>query len=244
MTTHGAELERWRRTVEGVLGPMPAVANTPFFGLTLLSGAALVAHSDWVQGSQNHFVRSFRTQPMIVEAGRYSSIPLFAVLAVLSLVGYLANSGKIRGVAGKVLRLVEDGSSWVVYAALASGLLSTIAPPAKVVAMGLGLDPLAFLTTLGLALGLAFMMIARYALDVMVWLTPVPFIDFAFETLKKFVSLAYLALALFAPGFTAVLSAVVLICAAIAARWTVRLAITAIRRVVWPFRTPPPASAR
>jgi hypothetical protein len=227
------QLEAWRSTVEAVLGPMPAIANTPFFGLTLLSGAALAAQSDWVRQSDNPVLRAFRQQPLIQEAGRYASVPLFSLLVGLTLVGYFVNSGKIRGVAGKILRLVEDGSSWLIYAALAVGLVGSSPHPAATTQAALGLtgEPLAIATSCGLAIGLAAMMVVRYSLDLMVWMMPVPFLDFLFETLKKLLSLCYLLLALLAPGLTAVISFALLVAALIAVRWSIGFVRSALRRL-------------
>ena len=44
--------------LQQVLGPLPAVAGTPFLGLAVLSGAAMISELDFVQDSDNSMVPS------------------------------------------------------------------------------------------------------------------------------------------------------------------------------------------
>jgi hypothetical protein len=246
---HARRIDDLRRTAEMLLGPLPAVAATPFFGLAALSAAGLAARSETVQAARHPWVRAFRDNALIRESQRYASWPLLLTFLALALITFLANSGKVRGVAGKLLRVIEDSSSTLIYFALSVGALklAAAAPAATAAAgasgagaatatartlaavhmgavhMGFVDGSIATLIALGLSIGLAAMMVTRYACDVLIWLIPVPFIDFGFEALKKLLTVGFLCLYLFAPGAAAALAFVLLLPALAIAPWALRV---------------------
>jgi hypothetical protein len=240
LTRHAQTIERLRHSLEAVLGPLPAVATTPFFGLAALSAVAMAADTDLMRRSSNPVVRAVSDNDLVREAGRYAGWPVLVTLLALALITYFANSGKIRGVAGKGLRLIEDVSSFLLYSALATGALATAgpaAPPAATALRAMGLVDFSWdvLTACGLAIGLAAMMISRYALDFVIWLVPVPFIDFCFETLKKLLALGFIALYVFAPGAAAVLALLLAGSALLASGWALRMLGFAYHIVLRPW---------
>ena len=118
----GTSVERQAAQVAGaghliqqVFGPLPAVAGTPFLGLAVLSGAALLSDTDVVRNSDSPLLRGFRDNLLLIEARRYATLPLFLSLLALALLTWMANSGKIRGAVGKLLRAAEDSSVLVVH---------------------------------------------------------------------------------------------------------------------------------
>lgn len=225
LVAHSQRLEDLRRNAEALVGPMPAVASTPFFGLAALSAAGLVAKTDLVRGSTHPWVRAFRNNALIREAQRYSNWPVLLTLAGLALVTYLANTGKVRGLIGKLLRIVEDSSSVLLYFALSLGALDFVAPPHAPTVAHLSIlgDARQDLVAFGLALGLAAMVLVRYAFDVLVWLVPIPLVDFGFETLKKLLTVGFLCLYLFAPAVAAAVALLLLILAMLLAPWALRV---------------------
>lgn len=237
LAEHSRRLDDLRRNAEAVIGPLPALASTPFFALAALSAAGLAARSEALRGSANPWARAFCNNALIREAQRYSSWPVLLTLLGLALVGYVANSGKIRGIGGKVLRVIEDSSSVIVYSALSLGALELASPArtAAVAHMGI-LDGAAHAAVaVGMATGLAAMMVARYAFDVLIWLVPVPFIDFLFETAKKLLTLGFLVLYLVAPAAAAVISLVLLAIALLIAPWALRILGFSFRVLVEPL---------
>jgi hypothetical protein len=226
LEAHSRRVDDIRRNAEAVLGPLPAMASTPFFALAALSAAGLAAKSDLLRGSANPWVRAFCSNALIRESQRYSTWPVFLTLLGLALVGYVANSGKVRGIGGKLLRVIEDSSSVLIYSALSLGALEIVATPARTSAavhMGI-LDSGAHAAiAVGLAMGLAAMMVARYAFDVLIWLVPIPFIDFMFETTKKLLTLGFLFLYLVAPAAAAVIALILVAIALLIAPWALRI---------------------
>lgn len=229
LVRQAASVAQITQTVQDVVGPMPAIAGTPFFGLALLSGAALASDSDWVRTSTHPWVHAFRDNALIAESRRYSSWPLFLSLLALATVLYLANTGKIRGAVGKLLRTAEDSSVFVTYTLLAVATLvgvgteATVGASAPAPVAAIGVMPASALIGLGVAVGMALMMVVRYACDVMIWLIPVPFIDFLFETAKKVITLGFLALYFWSPVAAATLSLGVVLIAFLLYGWATRM---------------------
>jgi hypothetical protein len=224
--------------LQQVFGPMPAIAGTPFLGLAVLSGAALLSDTDFVRGSDSPFVRGFHDNALLAEARRYASLPLFLSLLALALLTYMANSGKIRGAVGKMLRAAEDSSVLVTYALLALVTLfgaSKAASAPKVALMGFWNAPTDVLVAVGLAMALGVMMTVRFAFDVLIWLSPFPFVDFTFETLKKLLSLAFLALYFLSPVAASSVGLLVLLPALFLYGWALRIFSFAFRIVLRPL---------
>ncbi len=223
--------------LQQVFGPMPAVAGTPFLGLAVLSGAALLSDTDLVRNSDSRFVRGFHDNALLVEARRYATLPLFIALLALALLTYMANSGKLRGSVGKLLRAAEDSSVLVTY-----GLLALVtffgaahpAPPPHVVQMGFWSVSADVVLAVGFALALGVMMTVRFAFDVLIWLTPVPFVDFLFETIKKLLSLSFLGLYFLSPVAASSVGLLVLLPALFLYGWALRIFSFAFRIVLRP----------
>ena len=223
--------------IQQVIGPLPAIAGTPFLGLAVLSGAALLSDTDLVRTSESPVLRGFHDNALIAEARRYATPGLFLCLMGLSLLTYLTNSGKIRGAVGKLLRVGEDSSVLITYALLAAVTLAGrgTAPPPKVAELGVVGWPSGVLVSLGLAAGLSVLMTVRFAFDVLIWLSPFPMVDFSFETLKKVVSLGFFALYFVSPVAAAVVALVLLIPAIFIYGWAMRILAFVFRIVLRPL---------
>lgn len=224
---HAGKVAEATVIAQQVLGPMPAIASTPFLGLSILAGAAVVSDTDAVRQSTHPWAVAFRDNALIREARQYSSWPLFAILLTLSVGVYLTNTGKIRGTVGKLFRLTEDGSVWAIYGclALATFVSQGIGGGAGQVVAKMGfLDvPQGILLTIAVSVSLAAMMALRFALDVLIWLSPIPLVDFAFETLKKLVSVGFMALYFWSPFAAAALSLLLAVFALFTYGWALRL---------------------
>ncbi|HYG64488.1 MAG TPA: hypothetical protein VEL74_18055 [Thermoanaerobaculia bacterium] len=223
------------QAIQQVVGPMPGIAIAPFLGLAALSGLALLADTEYARTSDNTFVRAVCDNSLVREAQKYSSLTLFLLLCGLALLTYLASSGKIRGIVGKMLRATEDGVVTPTYALLSLGAfsgLSMVAQPA-VAEMGFSL-PSAVLLAFGVAFGLAAMMTVRFAFDVLIWLSPVPFIDFLFETAKNVFSVGLLVLYLFFPGFATAVAVLFLAVSLLLYGWAIRIVGFAFQIVLRP----------
>jgi hypothetical protein len=235
---HAAEVVGAGHLIQQVFGPMPAIAGTPFLGLSVLSGAALLSDADFVRTSDNPVLRGFHDNALLSEARRYSTLPLFIILLSLSLLTWMANSGKIRGAFGKLLRIAEDSSVLVTYILLVSVTLfgsGRGAPAPRVAMMGIGSVSADVVLAVGLTLAMAVMMTVRYAFDVLIWLSPFPMVDFGFETLKKIFSLGFLAVYFASPTAASVLGLLVLLPAIFLYGWALRILSFTFRIVLRPL---------
>jgi|GEM_PF-2956188 len=228
---HSRRVLTVNRGVEEVFGPLPAVAATPFLGLAVLSSVALLVEQPAIANSNSVVIHRIRQNPLILEAKMYASWWLVGALLLLALVTGLANSGKLQGGLGKFFRSTEDVTSGIAYLVVAVGALTsasaaTLAPRQPTVLLAsvlpsLGSGDLPLILITGSAL--ASLMLVRFALDLIIWLNPVPFIDAIFETLKSAFSLLFLAIYLLNPVLAAVLGAVLLLPVLFLLPWAVRL---------------------
>jgi hypothetical protein len=219
------------RGVEEVFGPVPAIAATPFLGLAVLTGAALLTDQPAIAGSNSLFVQRLRRNALVLEAKTYASGWLVGALFLLALISGLANSGKLQGALGKFFRSTEDFTSGIAYLVIAiSALTSTqvtalLAPPPPSMLFASVIPPFE-LGTLALVVtacvSLAALMLVRFALDLLIWINPVPFIDLVFESGKTVFSLVFLAIYFISPVLAALLGVVILIPALLLLPWALR----------------------
>ncbi len=221
-----------KRLIE-VFGPLPAIASTPFLGLAVLTGAALLMDEPVFATSNLPLVQQIRQNALILQAKQYATWWWFGTFAVLAGLTWLVNSGKLRGVFGKFVRIAEDVAVGLLYLmvgadALTSNGLSASSPELHPGLALAGVVPALESSTailiLAALISLATMMLARLALDVLIWLSPVPFIDLIFETCKVIFSLAFLAIYfLLSPLVAAILGLLLLVPCFILLPWAVRL---------------------
>ena len=221
-----------KRLIE-VFGPLPAIASTPFLGLAVLTGMALLVDEPIVADSTLGFVQQIRRNSLVLQAKQYASWWLFGTFATLAGLTWLVNSGKIRGAFGKVIRIAEDVAVGLLYLMIGAEALTpsvqsasvSMLPPTIVQASLLPVfESSATMLILAAIISLVTMMLARLALDILIWLSPVPFIDLMFETGKVLFSLAFLAIYFFlSPFVAAMLGILFLVPCFILLPWAVRL---------------------
>lgn len=68
------------------------------------------------------------------------------------------------------------------------------------------------------------LLVVRTALDILIWISPIPFVDAIFQLIKAGLTLTLVACAILAPSFAVVLNAVILVGAFLVARWALRTA--------------------
>jgi hypothetical protein len=204
-----------------VFGPLPAIASTPFLGLAVLTGTALLVDEPVFAKSELRLIQQIRQNSLILQAKQYANWWLFSTFAVLAGLTWLVNSGKIRGAFGKFVRIAEDVAVGLLYLVIGADALTPNTPDMAssalqfpVVQAGLFSDFESSTAILILAalISLVTMMLTRLALDVHIWLSPVPFIDLIFETCKVIFSLAFLAIYfLLSPLVAAILGILLLV---------------------------------
>ncbi|HMS83577.1 MAG TPA: hypothetical protein PKD12_08005 [Nitrospira sp.] len=227
------QVEYLNKKLIEVFGPLPAIASTPFLGLAVLTGTALLVEEPVFAKSELRLIQQIRQNSLILQAKQYANWWLFGTFALLAGLTWLVNSGKIRGAFGKFVRIAEDIAVGLIYlmvgadALTPSGLTASSSDqPASIVQAGLFSDFESSTAILILAalISLGTMMLTRLALDVLIWLSPVPFIDLLFETCKVIFSLTFLAIYfLLSPLVAAILGILLLVPCFILLPWAIRL---------------------
>lgn len=159
---------------------------------------------------------------------------------------YLAGQlRKNRGAFGKFVRIAEDVAVGLIYLMIGANALTPNGSTAslselhvRVVQASIfsDLESSTVILILAALISLMTMMLTRLALDVFIWLSPVPFIDLIFETCKVIFSLAFLAIYFFlSPLVAAIMGLLLLVPCFILLPWAVRLLQFGYRIVVAPI---------
>lgn len=214
-------------TVQHCVGPSPALAISPFLGLGLLTGAALITDTTWARESASPLVRRLRSNPLFVEVRGYANWWLFAGLLLLALLGFLFNSGKLQGLVGKPFRIAESALTMLVFGYLLAVPRSLPLEAGEhlpiFLAQAFPSLGVTGLLAAGFIVVLASMMVVRTAIDVIIWLSPVPLIDLVFEVLKKVLSAAFVVLYLVDPVLATFLAGLIFLISLILLRWASRI---------------------
>lgn len=228
-----------------VFGPLPAIASTPFLGLAVLTGTALLVDEPVFAKSELRLLQQIRQNSLVHQAKQYVNWWVFGTFALLAGLTWLVNSGKIRGAFGKFVRIAEDITVGLIYLMIGADALapngltaSSSELHASIVQAGLfsGFESSTAILILAALISLVTMMLTRLALDVLIWLSPVPFIDLLFETCKVVFSLAFLAIYfLLSPLVAAILGIVLLVPCIILLPWAIRLLRFGYRIVICPI---------
>ena len=164
--------------LQAVLGPLPAVAMSPSLTLATVTGVGLLCEASEEQPDVHRWVGGVCGAPMLAHARAHSSVTLFVLLAAFALACYLANIGKIAGIVGKGLKVVEAVPTLLTYFVF---VLTVLVPSAAgepgFASLDMVTPMLAVALALAAATALAAMMLVRFAIDVLVWLSPFPFVD-------------------------------------------------------------------
>jgi hypothetical protein len=206
-----------RRAVHGLLAPLPGIAISPSLAIASLTGVALLCR-------ESGFVRSrgVCNTPLLVELDRYASLPLAGGLLAFALLCFAANTGKLQGILGKGLKLAEMFATVIVYFLFANSMVGTSGGGGPVKADLLAVTGGVFLA-FAAASALMTAMVARLACELLIWLSPFPFVDLALEIVERVVAVGLLLLFLVSPAAAAVVSAVFLLVSFVLLRWAVRM---------------------
>jgi hypothetical protein len=239
------QVEYLNKKLIEVFGPLPAIASTPFLGLAVLTGTALLVDEPVFAKSELRLIQQIRQNYLILQAKQYANWWLFGTFALLAGLTWLVNSGKLRGAFGKFVRIAEDVAVGLLYLMIGADTLmpkgltassSALHPSIVQASVFSDLESSTVILILAALISLATMMLTRLALDVLIWLSPVPFIDLIFETCKGIFSLAFLAIYfLLSPLVAAILGILFLVPCFILLPWAIRLLRFAYRIVLCPI---------
>lgn len=205
--THSISSTEW-------LGTLAPVALSPFFGLTCLSGLAIVGEDHL---PEDHFLRSASTplrNPLVfftfLALTILTSLPKFSKVskpfaqAVDSLEAY---SAIIILLVIRYLGSVEVGGTEQVAVVYQAGIFEFSA------------ETLLWLAT---AINIVVINTVKFFFEILTWITPVPFLDAIFELCNKALCAGLMAIYTYSPTLATVINLVLLALCLLAFRWIKR----------------------
>lgn len=177
------------------LGPISAIALSPFFGLACLSGIATYG-PEWIRNS-----------PLVSVSGPLNNPVLFWIMATLTVVTSLPRWTKFSKPIAMALEKVEAYSAIIILIAIRVSANAMDTSTSPEVAMttpvlyqaGVLSVPLDILLSLALAINLIVVNTVKIVVDFLVWLTPIPAIDVILDAIGKGIVALLLGLYAFSP---------------------------------------------
>ena len=195
------------------LGAMAPVALSPFFGLTCLSGIA-IAGDDYLPA--DHFLRqpsSPLRQPIV-----------FITFLVLTIVTSIPKFSKVSKPFAQAVDQLEAYSAIIVLLVIrymGSGFVDEqqVAIVYKAGMFEFSAEMVIWIATI---LNILIINTVKFFFEVLVWITPVPFLDAVFEAANKCLCAVLMAIYAFSPVLATALNLLILLVCAFAFRWIKR----------------------
>lgn len=197
------------------LGPLGAVALSPFFGITCLAGMAQFGEGTWLE--QNHFIS---TNPVLKHPAMFWT---FLVLTVLTSLPRLTKISKPIAQALDQLETYAGIITLVVIRVVAAVEQQGV-DESTVAVVSMGMFSLTYDVILMIAAVINIFVIntVRFFFEVLVWVTPIPAIDALFEAANKAICAFLLAVYAFSPLAALVLNGLIFLACAVVFRWVWR----------------------
>ena len=197
------------------LGPLGAVALSPFFGITCLAGMAQFGEGTWLE--QNHFIS---TNPVLKHPA------LFWTFLVLTILTSLPRLTKISKPIAQALDQLETyaGIITLIVIRVVGAVEHQEVDGAAVAVVSMGMFSLTYDVILMIAAAINIIVIntVRFFFEVLVWVTPIPSIDALFETANKTICAFLLGVYAFSPLAALVLNGLMFLVCAVVFRWVWR----------------------
>jgi len=209
------------------LGPMAPIALSPFFGITCLSGMAMFG-GEWISNGN----------PLLGENSPLHNPAVFWTFLSLTVFTSIPRFTKVSKPFAQAIDQVEAWSGIVTMIMLRILMASTpeTAEAPEVVQAGLLSLSMDTLMMLAAAINIFVINAVKFLFEVLIWLTPIPFLDAAFEVLNKCLCIALMAVYAWSPTFATALNFVMFTAAMIVFGWVHRRQVffrTMLIDLVW-----------
>ena len=188
------------------LGPLSAIAISPFFGLACLSGAATYG-PDWLQSRSSLFG----------ESSPLNNPLLFWVMLGLTVSTSLPRLTKVSKPFSMAVEKLEMYSAIIIFLAMkfmSSAELpydESIAPTHVAMTAGFATLPIEVLFAIAAALNIVVVNTIKLFIELLVWLIPLPTIDAMLELANKSLCAALLAIYVYSPILATALNICILV---------------------------------
>ena len=183
------EFNRHASTVEW-LAPLAPVALSPFFGITLLSGLACYG-SDWLPENA-----------LLSEGSPLANPALFWTFLVLTILTSLPRFSKVSKPIAQMADFLETYSAIVILIVLKAMTMDVFSEPTEEVAMvqaGILSTGWEGFLMLAMAINVVVVNSVKFFFEILVWITPIPFLDACFEVANKSVCVVLMAIYAYSP---------------------------------------------
>ncbi len=210
-----ADTTEFARQISAVewLGPMSAIALSPFFGLACLSGLA-------------NFGPEWATQdsPLLGNVGPMKSQLLFWIMLVLTIITSAPRFTKLSKPIALVAETLESYSAIIILAVMkfssflgspSSSEVSDLPIAPYMMQAGIGDLTTDFVFTLAAATNIVVINTIKLGCEFFVWLIPVPFVDSIFEVTNKIACVCLALLYAYSPTVSALLNLAIFIACAL-----------------------------
>ncbi len=189
------------------LGPLSAVALSPFFGLACLSGAATFG-PEWLQSRSS----------LLGESSPLNNPVLFWVMLGLTMMTSLPRFTKVSKPFALAVEKLEMYSAVIILISMkfigGSVLPSDQSlPPQETILMTAGIAtlPVDLLLSVAAALNIVIINTVKFAIELLVWLIPFPAVDAVLELGNKSLSATLMALYAYSPLLATALNLCILV---------------------------------
>ena len=205
--------EQFGRQISSIewLAPLAPVALSPFFGITLLSGLANYG-PEWLPDNA-----------LLNEGSPMSNPVLFWVFLVLTLLTSIPRFSKVSKPLAQLADFLETYSAIVILVVLK--MISIQAEPATPVALAVG-DQAGILAmgwegflALAMAVNIFVINAVKSFFEILVWITPIPFLDACFEVANKSMCGGLMVIYAFSPVAAFVVNILLFLCCALVFVW-------------------------
>ena len=198
------------------LGPLAPVALSPFFGIACLSG--LATYGDRFVSADNVLLQA---------ASPLNNPAIFWTFAALTLVTSLPRFSKVSKPFAQAVDQVEAWAGVLSVFAVKFFLNAGDAGAGDEVVLQAGVISFTAETLLMLAAALNILVInaVKFFFEMLVWVTPVPFLDAMFEAANKAVCAGLMAIYSFSPTLATVINLILFAICLLAFRWIRRRTI-------------------
>lgn len=208
----GVVAEEFTKQISNVewLAPMAPVALSPFFGITLLSGLACFG-PEWLPDNA------------LLSAGSPLANPnLFWAFLVLTVVTSIPRFSKVSKPVAQVADFLETYSAIVILLVLkvmSMEAFQASEPEVAMVEAGILSASWEGLLMIAMAINIVVVNSVKFFFEILVWITPIPFLDACFEAANKSVCVGLMAIYAYSPVAALVLNILIFIVSALAFTW-------------------------
>lgn len=200
------------------LGPLAPVALSPFFGITLLSGAATYG-PDWLQ----------QRNALFSEGSALNSPALFWAMLTLAFITSLPRFTKVSKPIALAADKLEAYSAVIIlivvrFLSVPPGELQSVEPPPALTTLSAGFAslPVDLAMSLFAALNIIVIHIVKLFFEFLVWLIPFPLIDAMLEAGNKLTCILLTSLYVFSPPLATAVNLLLLTCCLLIVGWVYR----------------------